>query len=179
MNETNWTGIVRVKATMEFDFEVDESWEATSEQSARNMVDAEISGYIGEAWNDNRFEEKWETEADDTLCQFVSRTARTGTGYLRRVAAGVVRLRHADRRVCDRQHRDGGATMTDTVTVFVRLMGGAFPGAIEGDIRVYRNASDRPVPAGWIRFLEVPVQTERFGIIDLDDDGEAVQHAFN
>lgn len=59
-----WTGTVRVKATMEFGFDVDESWEATSEQSARNMVDAEISVYIDEAWNDNRFDEQWEVKPD-------------------------------------------------------------------------------------------------------------------
>ena len=51
--------------------------------------------------------------------------------------------------------------MTDTVTVFVRLMGGAFPGAIEGDIRVYDdydNALIRPTHPGWVLFAEVPVQ---------------------
>jgi len=51
--------------------------------------------------------------------------------------------------------------VTDTVTVFVKLAGGAFPGTIESDIRVYAgNAPGRiniSLP-GWVRFSEVPVQ---------------------
>ncbi len=49
----------------------------------------------------------------------------------------------------------------EDVTVFVSLMGGAFPGAIEGDIRVYDdydNALIRPTHPGWVLFAEVPVQ---------------------
>jgi len=53
--------------------------------------------------------------------------------------------------------------VTDTVTVFVKLVGGAFPGTVDGDIRVY--AGEVPQvhagaynAAGWVRFNEVPVQ---------------------
>ena len=54
-----------------------------------------------------------------------------------------------------------GGTMSDTVTVFVRLTGAAFPGSFDSDIRVYSGV----VPPGlnfalhdWARFNEVPVQ---------------------
>lgn len=63
--EKPWTGLVTVTATGEFIFEVDETWEARDAQHARDMADGEISGYIHEAWNDNRFDEKWKVEADN------------------------------------------------------------------------------------------------------------------
>lgn len=51
--------------------------------------------------------------------------------------------------------------MSETVTVFVRLIGGAFPGVFDSDVRVYKGE----VPPGlnfalhdWARFNEVPVQ---------------------
>ena len=51
--------------------------------------------------------------------------------------------------------------MTDTVTVFVRITGGAFPNTVEGDIRVYEGDAPGGVNIslpGWVRFSEVPVQ---------------------
>ena len=62
----------------------------------------------------------------------------------------------------------------ETVTVFVALMGGAFPGAIEGDVRVYRGYEEarlRATHPGWVKFSEVSIQ-DADGIVAAGDAGD-------
>lgn len=54
-----WEGTVTVKVSAEFVYTVDEDWEARDETHARQMVDSEMVGYLGDAFTDNRFEETW------------------------------------------------------------------------------------------------------------------------
>ena len=61
----------------------------------------------------------------------------------------------------------------EDVTVFVSLMGGAFPGAIEGDIRVFngRVAASLPETTNWVRFNDVPVQ-DVTAVNEYTDEGD-------
>lgn len=63
--EKPWTGLITVKLNGEFTFEVDETWDVPDEATARRYVDGELVNYIGEAFNDERFDETWIVEADN------------------------------------------------------------------------------------------------------------------
>ena len=56
-----WEGEVVVTVTAEFAYYVDETWDVADATEARRQVEQELSTYLGEAFADQRFEEKWET----------------------------------------------------------------------------------------------------------------------
>jgi len=63
--QKSWTGDISVTITATFNYGVDELWEARDEAHAREMVECELTDYIGSAWVDRRFEETWKVQADE------------------------------------------------------------------------------------------------------------------
>ncbi len=58
MNEP-WEGTVKVTVTAEFEFVIDSGWDATDADQAKQMVEVDLTDYLGEAWSDERFDETW------------------------------------------------------------------------------------------------------------------------
>lgn len=54
-----WEGEVEVTLKGTFTFVIDSLWDVYSEERARELVEIELSDYIGEAFNDERFTERW------------------------------------------------------------------------------------------------------------------------
>lgn len=54
-----WEGEVEVTLTGTFTFTIDSLWDVYTEERAREMVEMELSDYIGESFNQRRFNEGW------------------------------------------------------------------------------------------------------------------------
>jgi len=58
--DTRELGEIADESAATFTFEVDEGWEATSDDAAVTMVEKELVEEAGPAFNDKRFEESWD-----------------------------------------------------------------------------------------------------------------------
>jgi hypothetical protein len=61
-----WSGTVTVVLKATFVYEVDESWQVTSEEEAKRQIEGELVNYMGNAFVDNRFAETWKFEPDES-----------------------------------------------------------------------------------------------------------------
>ena len=110
-------------------------------------------------------------EAIDELGQLLPRTGRN-EGYLDTLDS----LEEEYRTEYDLDEGRFAATRP-TVTVFVKIKGGAFPDTVEGDVWVYRNYEPRDMKLAdpnWVMFAEVPIldaPTIGYDETEEEDDG--------